>query len=303
MRLINPKVEILHQELGVEGIAKQIERVGRTCYKSEDKIAEGTAKTFVDRMIKSNHLAMCEHGTIYIGISDTAAVAPIYEGMVLFYEKNPYSKVIITTSGHIHTAFITTNLRVLAENNRMRDLKYHQEPTRYHAKRVCMKFTTSIGVSREFNRHRAFSIAEQSTRYCNYTKDKFNDEVTFIIPSWLDIPTGQYVYWDGDWCDIDKMKIQMDADQKNEANILLHFLQDAEDSYKILINKGWKPQQAREVLPLSTATEVVYTGFLDDWKHFFDLRYREITGAAHPNARQVAARAHNLILKELDIDL
>ena len=66
---------------------------------------------------------------------------------------------------------------------------------------------------------------------------------------------------------------------------------------------GCKPQQAREVLPLSLATEVVYTAFLDDWTHFFDLRYRETTGSAHPNAKQIATIAHDLVLKELKYDL
>ena len=70
-----------------------------------------------------------------------------------------------------------------------------------------------------------------------------------------------------------------------------------------LISSGWKPQQAREVLPLSTATEVVYTAFEDDWRHFFDLRLRGVTGQPHPNAKQVACIAHDLILDKLKLDL
>ena len=146
-------------------------------------------------------------------------------------------------------------------------------------------------------------MAEQSTRYCNYTKDKFNNELTFIKPAWLNIPTGHYAYWDGDWCDVNEMKIQLPGEEYKDIDAFLWTLEDAEREYTLLINKGWQPQQAREVLPLATATEVVYTAFEDDWKHFFDLRYRGTTGLPHPNAKQVASMAHDLILKELGKDL
>ena len=139
--------------------------------------------------------------------------------------------------------------------------------------------------------------------YCNFSKDKFNNELTFIKPEWLSIPTGSYAYWDGDWCDINKMKIQCEADKETEVNDYLWSLNSAELYYMKLINAGWKPQQAREVLPLSTATEVVYTAFEDDWTHFFDLRYREATGPVHPNMLQVATMAHDLILNKLGKDL
>lgn len=68
MRLIKPSFEIIEQEPGLEGIYKAIELAGRNCYKSESSIKEGSAKEFVDRMVKSKHLAMCEHGTVYLNI-------------------------------------------------------------------------------------------------------------------------------------------------------------------------------------------------------------------------------------------
>lgn len=150
---------------------------------------------------------------------------------------------------------------------------------------VTVKFTTSIGITREIIRHRLSSFANESTRYCNYNKDKFNSEITFIIPSYLDIPEGNYTYWDGDWVDMDKMKIQLPADDKNTVSNWLFALNYAETTYQILSNKGWKAEQAREVLPMSTKSELCMKANLREWRHFFELR---CSTAAHPDIRVLA---------------
>lgn len=276
MKLINPSVELIAQTPGLEGIYKQIERVGRVCYKSEDKITEDSAKPFVERMIKSQHLAMLEHGTVYLA-------APYNNEDLLFWKvaNSPYSKSVCDDKSNL--LCLTANLRVIAELNAWEVIdKYLCEPTETHAKRICLKFITSIGVSREFNRHRIASIAEQSTRYCNYSKEKFGGEVTFVKPYW---------------------SLTSIVEEDVNGDTFIEALENAESTYLYLIENGWQPQQAREVLPLATATEVVYTAFEDDWKHFFSLRYRGTTGQPHPNALQVATMAHDLIIKELGKDL
>lgn len=294
MKLINPSVELLIQPSGIEGIYKQIEKVGRTCYKSEDKITEDSAKPFVQRMSDSEHYAMLEHGTVYLEIP-TESVTSCTNTLWNKYYDSPYSKVtsLYTTEDGTFAA-ITTNLRVMVENGWLEDLKYLCEPTEYHAKRICLKFTTSIGVSREFNRHRTFSIAEQSTRYCNFSKEKFGSEITFVKPAWSELPIGNY-------SSEGYPKGYLECNPADRE--LINCLMDTEYFYMNCIKRKWKPQQAREVLPLSTATEVVYTAFEEDWRHFFDLRYRETTGKAHPNAKQVATMAHDLILKKIGKDL
>lgn len=296
MKLIKPKAELLLQQPGLEGVYKQIELAGRTCYKSIDKITEDSAKPFVDRMINSNHLAMLEHGTVYLTIPGESE--PDEWGRVLphtgkgSYTYNKYSKVnwenwwqepigmqkefckaIPRSNMHI-----TTNLRVLVENDWLDDLKYICEPTEYHEKRYTFRLTTSIGVTRELNRHRVNSIAEQSTRYCNYSKDKFGGEVTFCIPSWLDLKEGSY-----NWLDYysDEFRV-VDLSSPIEDQFVA-YLFTVSNQYIELIDQGWQPQQAREVLPLCTATEIVHTAFASDWKHFFDLRYYGTTGKPHPN--------------------
>ena len=288
MKLIKQSFEIWNQPAGLEGVYKQIEKVGRVCYKSEDKITEDSAKPFVDRMIKSGHGAMLEHGTVYLAMP-METILPVGANSWGKYTKNPYSKgfKVCEVDGQKRVA-ITTNLRVLIENGWLDDLQYICEPTEYHDRRVTVHFVCDRGVSHEFVRHRVMSFAQESTRYCNYSKDKFGNELTFIIPCWLDIPTGHYAYWDGDWCDIDKMKIQLPEGEHKDIDAFLWTLNNAETHYTLLINSGWKPQEARAVLPNSLKTELVVTGFTSDWKHFFGLRAIGTTGAPHPQAKELA---------------
>lgn len=170
MKLIKPSYEIWEQPAGLEGIYKQIEKAGRVCYKSEDKITEDSAKGFVDRMIKSGHGAMLEHGTVYLAIPfeyiDISAKfeIPIVSDVVEKYKGNPYTKWHLRDDGFSQLAFITTNYRILVENGWLDDLKYLCEPTEYHAKRVTVKFVCDRGVSHEFVRHRVMSFAQESTR-------------------------------------------------------------------------------------------------------------------------------------------
>lgn len=294
MKLINSSVIVKEQESGIDGVYKQIEWAGRHCYKSLDKITENSAKEFVDRMIKLGHGAMLEHGTIYLTIDGE-------DPNLSKIQSNPHTKVnlvpyeVLTEGNYTisYKAYITTNLRVLIENNLKELLQYQVEPTEHHEKRITAKFICDRGVSHEFVRHRVFSFAQESQRYCNYNKDKFNNELTFIKPTWLDIPTGNYTYWDGDWCDIDNMKIQLPSDN-GVADNFLWCLNNAGMQYRLLINKGLKPQEARGVLPNATKTELVMTGFESDWEHFFSLR---CSSKAHPDAKKLADELYKLIHK------
>ena len=257
MRLIKPSYKIIEQEPGINGVYKMIEYAGRVCYKSEDKITEDSAKPFVDRMIKSGHGAMLEHGTVYLKITykDTD-----FTTLCMFYGKNKYSVLNHSEDNKIY--YITTNYRVLVENNHLRDLKYLCEPTEYHERRVTVHFTADAGVMREFFRHRVFSMAQESTRYCNYLRDKFDNSITVIYPSWL--------------------KEEEELEFEEDMRVI-------EELYFKWLNKGWTAQQARVFLPLGVKAEAVMTGFTSDWKHFFRLRSRIAeTGKPHPQAQELA---------------
>ena len=268
MKLIESKVEVIEQQPGLEGVYKQIELAGRTCYKSEDKITEDSAKEFVDRMIKSNHGAMLEHGTVYLKITGKRddenqcwefPTDSYYYGFM----RNKYSQVREIWADDVVTYYITTNLRVIIEKGFTESLKYICEPTEHHEKRITARFTCDRGVSHEIVRHRVMSFAQESTRYCNYGKDKFGNELTFIKPHNESVLTGPL-----------------------EANsTFVTAMMQAEQNYLDMLDEGFKPQIARQVLPHALKTEVVVTGFESDWEHFFELR---TAGAAHPDMRKLA---------------
>ena len=281
MKLIKPSFEIWEQPSGLEGVYKQIEGAGRVCYKSEDKIAEGTAKAFVDRMIASGHGAMLEHGTVYLKCKTEVINRYIHpedgeEEDFNKLEKYEYNSYSVTNDDGIYL-YVTTNLRVLVENDWLDDLQYICEPTEFHEKRITVHFVCDRGVSHEFVRHRVMSFAQESTRYCNYSKDKFGNELTFIQPCWLDD---------------ERLKLYRPYHtvirDKSLESIFIASLNNAEKDYIDLIDLGWKPQEARAVLPNSLKTELVVTGFVSDWNHFFDLRARGTTGAPHPQAKELA---------------
>ena len=288
MKLIKQSFEILDQQCGLEGIYKQIEISGRTCYKSEDKITEDSAKEFVDRMIKSGHGAMLEHGTVYLAMP-VETMLPIEANGWGKYTKNPYSKglKVCNVDGQKRVA-ITTNLRVLVENGWLDDLQYICEPTEYHEKRITVKFTTDQGILREFTRHRVFSFAVESTRYCNYSKNRFSNEVTFIQPNWIsdeDVKDYHINY---------NYFIDQDNNHITAVNRFISALKNAEYFYMELIKLGWKPQQARNILPLATKCDMVMTGFVSDWKHFFELRD---AASAHPQAQELAHSLHEIFIQ------
>lgn len=277
MKLINSSFEIYEQGPGLEGIYRQIEIAGRTCYKSEDKITGDSAKGFVERMVKSGHKAMLEHGTVYLMIPNKEAWDALGDNWVLDnYRASPYSVINCDTQSY----YITTNYRVLVENGWLDDLKYLCEPTEHHERRVTVKFICDRGVSHEFVRHRVFSFAQESTRYCNYSKDKFGNELTFIIPSWLDKYSRDKL--DSTGHREDGTSDMFTSDDFDEE------LKDVEARYFSMLMAGCKPQEARQILPNALKTELVMTGFVSDWQHFFDLRARGITGAPHPDAKALA---------------
>lgn len=288
MKLIKQTFEILEQQPGIEGMYKQIELAGRTCYKSEDKITEDSAKEFVDRMINSGHWAMLEHGTVYLYCKADENNNPLED-----YFHNPYSKAIWIGQGKYADVYVTTNMRVLVEHERMKDLEYWCEPTKFHEKRYTVKWIIDRVTGESFLRHRVFSFARESTRYCNYSKDKFDNEIKYILPNWVDEKQlGHHdcdeLIKEGKW-----FKNWTENEELSELYFLLS-LAMAEKSYFNLLNSGWKPQQARQVLPFSVSSPLVMTGFASYWPHFFDLR---CDSHAHPQAREIATALREEFVK------
>ncbi len=200
MRIIEPSVEVLDELDGYE-ILRKIERIGRVCYKSEERITSESSKVFIGNILKSGHESVIEH------------------------------------------------------------------------EKVSVRFICDRGVSHEIVRHRIASYSQESTRYCNYSKDKFGKEITVIKP----------LFWEED---SQEYKVWYDA--------MLH----SEQAYQQLIQMGAKPQEARSILPNSLKTEIVVTMNLREWRHFFKLR---TAVNAHPQMREIACMALDTLRKEIPI--
>ena len=278
--------EIIDQEPGLEGMYKAAELPGRICYGSQDKIAPGTAEKFCKGLMKSNHGAPLEHGTVYLKVLKHSDWNELDK-----YRFNKYSKY----AESINYAYVTTNLRVLFENGWMDDLQYWCEPTEYHERRVQVRFTIDRFTGEEFLRHRVASFNRESTRYVLYTKDKFGGgSIKYIIPVWMLDETHMKEINDHkdltitDFC---KQVIEHEEGHDNMTDVLVWMfaLKACEWSYCTLTNDfGWQAQQARTVLPCAISSPLIKTAFVSDWVHFFNLRAIGTTGKPHPQAFELA---------------
>lgn len=280
MKLIESKVEIIEQEPGLEGVYKIAELAGRTAYKSQDRITEGSAKKFVDAMIKSNHGAVLEHGTVYMTFKWWQI------GKKLKYLFNPYSKIR-------KFKYVTTNLRVLFEHNWMNDLEYFCEPTEHHERRITSKFVCSRSVSHETVRHRVMSFLQESQRYVGYNKEKFGGEITIIIPEWIKARINDIASYNNN-DDLARMSyaeaLRDGRMHEDKAIIMWAVSQEMSETHYLSLTSelNVKPEEARGVLTNDCKTELIMTGFVSDWKHFFDLRSRGTTGKPHPDIKILA---------------
>jgi thymidylate synthase (FAD) len=200
MKEIRPSFEIMDDIDGAK-ILQKLERCGRVCYKSEDKITEGSAEKFIGMILKSGHESVLEH------------------------------------------------------------------------EKLTVKFICDRGVTHEIVRHRIASYSQESTRYCNYSKDKFGNELTFIRPC----------FW---------------ADDSEEYAVWKQAMEEIEKSYVKLISLGAKPEEARSILPNSLKTEIVCTMNLREWRHFFRLRTAE---RAHPQIREISVALLDELKKRIPV--
>ena len=341
MHLINSSAEVIKES----NPYKLVEKIGRTCYKSEDKITDGSCQKFFTNLVKHQHFAILEHARLYFEIecpvfkciqwrqkisdifknipqvfitstvdnnitstvdknynSNDALVRYDYIGLSISmsYLYNPKWK-----SNRYHDANLFMQiLRSKVEPDYLPEggiyetekelylifdyvitpyITYYENPdeSKCHAfsnaldEFITIKFTCDRGVSYELARYRC-AVAQESTRYCNYTKDKFSaGDIEFIYPHDYDI-------WD------DTVKLNF-----------INLLSACESTYNYMISKNMSPQQARTVLPNALKTEIILTMNNDQWDHFFDVRYRGVTGAPHPDIKEVAEKAYDAYVETI----
>ena len=306
MKIVNPEVELWKQEPTLEGAWHQIARATRVCYQSKPREGESD-EAFVNRVILKPatredgsidfdkcHGAMLEHGTIYLTIPIIYSVR-----RTSYYICNPHSRVLF---GSIHddkeNDYITTNMRVILEHKWQDDLRFISAPT-HHARRTTFSVITDIGVTRELNRHRVDSIAEQSTRYCTYSADKFGNEITYTSNDFL-VDCINDLHFDGFTIDSNFFHELCEDISNNETNhwtssiYYVFGLLAAEFSYLGLKENKAPNDIARQVLNLNTKSQAIYTAFDDDWQHFIKLRADNVSGKVHPNMKIIADKIKEL---------
>ena len=280
MKFVDPNAEIID----IRDPLERIERIGRICYKSEDKIGPGTAKKFVKMLIQRKHYAMLEHAHVHykveaesldillnipgvivsklagsdwlVTVSVSHLFNPKYESICLIWQMYVlFYNEYLAEDGDIPTSIEFDDVQLLSDKL----LKAHK----HEHELVSICFTCDRGVSHELVRHRC-AVAQESTRYCNYSSDKFGSEIRVVVPSTF-----------ADW------------DESSRA-CWTAATNASEQCYLAMIENGRKPQEARSVLNNSLATQVVLSMTPDRWEHFFDLRSRGTTGAPHPDMKVVA---------------
>ena len=291
MKMIIPGVEWWPQKTGTQ----QVARVGRICYKSkakqpDEKLSEEQKEEFreeqavkmVNRFWESGHRSMLRHGTLYFFVkNDNKLPRSLWSLLVA----SPYINYAVQEK----KVWISTNMQFLAEHPDILNLlesyqvkedEFIEKALKYECKkalnllRMTLVVTTQISTSRELNRTSPNSISEQSTRYVNLEK---KGGVQIARPHWLHEGTRwqKFLYLTG--CKI------------------------ADWLYRRLLKSGMKPQDARGILPLDTYTVVAYTYTITEWQHILDLRFRETTGKAHPNAREIGFEINRIISERMEM--
>ena len=289
MKLINQSFEILEQkDFTITGIKKFIERCGRVCYKSEDRITDDSYEKFVNMLESRGHDRPLEFGTVHLKmpwkIFNNFAGFCVSKG---FWD-SCWIKYNIDRESEDKMVYITTNYRYYKKLGTLKPLYgyidieefFTEEDNKFYPKRYTVHFITSRGIMDEFRTHVGLSHLAESSRYCSYDKNRFGNELTFIIPNWVNTN-----------CPNKEQEGPSVASIEWSTAML-----DAEASYMNLIKMGCTAQEAREVLPLSIKSELISCGFEDAWSNFF---YRRCAKDAHPMAREIATKVRDKF-KELN---
>lgn len=281
MKLIKQSFEFINQtDFSLVGIKKHIERCARVSYKSEDKITDTSYEKFVNMLESRGHDRPLEFGTVHLKIDmhprDIIIDTLTNRGMLnqLWWKE-------IYKNGKI---YVTTNYRYYLAIKKVYpniDKYFTEEDNEYYPKRCTVHMVLDRGVMDEFRTHVGLSHLAESTRYCNYSKDKFGKEITYIIPFWVNIEPQSIT--------TDSFGIPLKLDGIEKYSDFLYGLGAAEKTYFRLLNKGWTPQQARSVLPLGIKSELISCGFEDVWENFFK---RRDAPDAHPMAQEIAEPMH-----------
>ena len=267
MKLIEPSCEYWEQQ----DVVTHIARCARVCYANEKNTnSYEKDKDLVERLINYGHVSMLRHATLYYIVP----LEILRDKFNVSAQSIKYFIDYFTNSPYIHKVYdakhvyISTNKQFI-EDNPCENLKFYAvTPERFFEyevtksiRRFTFYLTTQISTTRELNRVSPNNIAEQSTRYCNYNKQKFGKQINICKPHWYD--TANY----------------------DDKALYDSYCRKAELTYFRLLERGYLPQDARGVLPLDTVSKVIYTYTFEEWVNIINKRYYGTTGTPHPNAK------------------
>ncbi len=292
MIVVKPSFE----EIDSEDLYRKVERCGRVCYKSENLITEESAKIFVKKILNNHHGAVLEHFSFAFKVDEKLykalerehypfiTLSNISFPLVSFnlrtivdhYQKEKNNVTLAPFYGYLEKRY--PDIFCSSQGDRSEEvyclskdelMNLKAEERDKHLK-VTIKVITDRGISHELVRHRLCSFAQESTRYCNYAKDKFSSQITVVCP------------------------ISINDDEKKYA-LFEKAMQEAEKSYFDLLEASQSPQVARSVLPTALKTELVMTATVEEWRLIFDLR---TAAAAHPDCRYLMEMVKEYFLRK-----
>ena len=274
MKIVEPSVKLINFSDRIQ----QIGYAASICYASNK---QGSIE-WLDNLWTSGHKSVFRHGTRYYVIpsnilNDYIKYSLKFSPYCGYYENEEVQQIFISINEQYYiehpymrnfAAFEVNELNFIHEAKNIDDYDYNHV---LHLIRLTFEIVTQISTSRELNRVSPNNICEQSTRYCNFSKDKFGNEVSICKPWWF-------------------------KDEENAVqNLYISSLEESTNNYLKLLDAGVKPEDARGALPLDTATKCVYTYRIEEWEHFLDLRFRGLTGKPHNNAKIIASKINDII--------
>ena len=290
MKLIKQSFKFVNQKgFTLKDIYKHIEYCARISYKSQDKITDTSYEKFVNMLESRGHDRPLEFGTVHLKM-----ILPDFEGFIhSLLTIGILNNIWIKHAYKGDIVYITTNYRYYLDIIKcLPNVKeyFTEEDNEYYPKRYTVHMILDRGVMDEFRTHVGLSHLAESTRYCNYSKDKFDNEVTFIKPCWEIKTANEVITPEG-------------THMSSNSLEFLTALNEAEDHYLSLLAKGWTPQQARSVLPLGIKSELISCGFEDSWANFMRRRSPKYGDpGAHPMAAEIADKLCEEFLRRGFID-
>lgn len=292
MKLINQSFEIINQtDFSLKGIQKFVEKCARVSYKSENRITEDSYEKFVKNLYDRDHMRPFEFGTVHLKFKSEDAFNKFRDAVI---RHNLWNNWWIHFNVHEGVYYVSLNYRYYLDiMKNVPNISTYKvdEDNEYYPKRYTVHFIINRVTMDSFRTHIGLSHLAESTRYCNYSKDKFNNEIICVIPPYCkDLTEGNS--YDLAICEYGLIQAE---NLSEKSAIWVESMCQAEQNYmQLLENNNCVPQEARDVLPLSVKSELISCGFKDAWDNFF---YRRCANDAHPMARELALPLKESIYK------